>query len=167
MRTGAIVGYNFACAKLHKNGEEMKEVSPQEAHDLMQNDPDYIYLDVRSVMEFEAGHPEGAINIPLMHFAPGQGMTPNGDFPAVVEANLPKDAKLVVGCKTGGRSARACEILGQMGYTNAANVRGGFGGAVDNLGRVVEPGWSMLNLPSSADSPDESRYEALAKKADK
>ena len=145
----------------------MKEVSPQEAHDLMQSDPDYIYLDVRSVMEFEAGHPEGAINIPLMHFAPGQGMTPNEDFPAVVEANLPKSAKLVVGCKTGGRSARACDILGQMGYTDATNVRGGFGGAVDNMGRVVEPGWSMLNLPSSADSPPEARYESLAKKAGK
>ncbi|HJQ71760.1 MAG TPA: rhodanese-like domain-containing protein [Blastocatellia bacterium] len=145
----------------------MKEVSPQEAHDLMKQDPDYIYLDVRSVMEFEAGHPEGAINIPLMHFAPGQGMTPNEDFPAVVEANLPKDAKLVVGCKTGGRSARACEMLGQMGYTNAANVRGGFVGAMDNLGRVVEPGWSMQNLPTSADSSEEARYETLAKKAGK
>jgi len=145
----------------------MKEVSPQEAHELMQKDPDYIYLDVRSVMEFEAGHPEGAINIPIMHFAPGQGMTPNEDFPAVVESNLPKDAKLVVGCKTGGRSARACEILGQMGYTNAANVRGGFVGMTDNTGRMVEPGWSMLNLPSTADSPEEARYETLAKKAGK
>ena len=145
----------------------MKEVSPQEANDLIQSDPDYIYLDVRSVMEFEAGHPAGAINIPLMHFAPGQGMFPNEDFPAVVEANLPKDAKLVVGCKTGGRSARACDILGQMGYTDTRNMRGGFAGMTDNTGRLVEPGWSMLNLPSSSDSPEEARYETLAKKAGK
>jgi rhodanese-related sulfurtransferase len=145
----------------------MKEVSPQEAHDLMQSDPDYIYLDVRSVPEFEAGHPEKAINIPIMHFTPGVGMSPNQDFPAVVEANLPKDAKLVVGCKTGGRSAQACSIMSRMGYTNVANVRGGFAGAVDNFGRVVEPGWSMLDLPTSNDSDDEARYETLAAKAKK
>ena len=140
----------------------MKEISPQEAYELRENDKDYIYLDVRSIPEFEAGHPRGAINIPIMHFSPGAGMTPNQDFPAVVEANIPKDAKLAVGCKTGGRSARACEVLSQLGYTNLANVRGGFVGAMDNLGRIVEPGWSMLNLPVSTEAGDDARYESLA-----
>jgi rhodanese-related sulfurtransferase len=145
----------------------MKEVSAQEAHDLMGNDPEYIYLDVRSVQEFEAGHPDGAINIPILHFDPGFGMTPNEEFPAVVEANLPKDAKIVVGCKTGGRSARAVEIMSQMGYKDVANVRGGFVGAMDAFGRVTEPGWSMLNLPVLTGSDKESGYESLAKKAKK
>ncbi len=142
----------------------MKELSAQETYDLMQSDPEYIYLDVRSVPEFEAGHATGAINIPLMHLSPGAGMSPNQDFAAVVEAALGKDAKLVVGCKTGGRSARACEVMSQMGYTNVANVRGGFAGAMDNLGRVTEPGWSMLNLPTCTECGDEARYEALAVK---
>lgn len=145
----------------------MKDLNAQEAHDLMQSDPDYIYLDVRSVPEFEAGHPTRAINIPLMHFSPGAGMSPNADFTAVVEAALAKDAKLVVGCKTGGRSARACEMMSQMGYANVANVRGGFVGATDNLGRVTEPGWSMLNLPTCSQCEDEARYDALAAKARK
>ena len=143
----------------------MKEVTPQEAHDLMSADPGYIYLDVRSIPEFEAGHAPGAINIPLMHLAPGAGMSPNPDFAAVVEASLPKDAKLVVGCKMGGRSARACEIMSQMGYTNVANIRGGFVGAVDNFGRVIDPGWSMLNLPTCADCKDDDRYDTLAAKS--
>jgi rhodanese-related sulfurtransferase len=91
-------------------------------------------------------------------------MSPNEDFPAVVEAALPKDAKIVVGCKTGMRSARACEILGQLGYTNAANMRGGFAGMADNFGRVVEPGWSMLGLPTCSDCSDDARYETLAAK---
>jgi rhodanese-related sulfurtransferase len=145
----------------------MKEVSPQQAHDLMENDPEYIYLDVRSVPEFESGHAERAINIPIMHFAPGLGMSPNQDFPTVVEANLPKDAKIIVGCKSGGRSAQACSVMSQMGYTDVTNLRGGFVGAMDNAGRIVEPGWSMLNLPTSVDSDDEARYEALAAKAKK
>ncbi|HKA22334.1 MAG TPA: rhodanese-like domain-containing protein [Blastocatellia bacterium] len=143
----------------------MKEVSPQEAYDMMQSDPEYIYLDVRSVPEFEAGHATRAINIPLLNFVSGAGMTPNPDFAAVVEATLPKDAKLVVGCKSGGRSARACDLMSQMGYKNVANVRGGFVGAVDNAGRVTEPGWSMLNLPTCTSCVDESHYETLAAKA--
>lgn len=143
----------------------MKELSAQDAYDLMQSDPEFVYLDVRSVPEFEAGHATGAINIPILHFAPGAGMSPNEDFAAVVEAALAKDSKLVVGCKTGGRSARACEVMSQMGYTNVANVRGGFVGAMDNLGRVVEPGWSMLNLPICSNCSDDARYEVLAAKS--
>jgi len=142
----------------------MKEVSPQEASSLMQGDPEFIYLDVRSVPEFEAGHAARAINIPIMHFTPGVGMSPNPDFTSVVEATLPKDSKLVIGCKSGVRSARACEILSQMGFTNLANVRGGFVGAMDNTGRVTDPGWSMLNLPLCGECTDEARYDSLAAK---
>jgi rhodanese-related sulfurtransferase len=142
----------------------MKEVSAQEAHDLLQCDPELIYLDVRSVPEFDAGHAAGAINIPIMHFAPGAGMSPNQDFPAVVEAALAKDAKIIVGCKTGGRSARACEMMSQMGFTNVTNMRGGFGGLTDNTGRLVEPGWSTLGLPTCSSCDENATYEALAAK---
>jgi len=140
----------------------MKEVSAQEAWDLLQSDPSYIYLDVRSVEEFQAGHPKNAINIPLLHLQPGVGMTPNPDFSAVVDASLPKDARLVIGCKSGGRSARACDILSGMGYTNVANVRGGFVGAMDNAGRLIEPGWSMLDLPICSRCNADAEYETLA-----
>jgi rhodanese-related sulfurtransferase len=143
----------------------MKEVGAQEAHELLQSDPQVIYLDVRSVPEFEAGHAAGAINIPFMHFSPGAGMSPNQEFPAVVEAVLARDAKYVVGCKTGGRSARACEMMSQMGFKSVTNIRGGFGGLTDNTGRLVEPGWSTLGLPTCADCDDDARYESLAAKA--
>ena len=145
----------------------MKEVGPQEAFDLMKSDPEIIYLDVRSIPEFEAGHAKDAINIPLLHLIPGAGMQPNEDFLNVVEGNLSKDAKLVVGCKAGGRSARACELMAQRGYTDLTNMRGGFVAATDNVGRVVEPGWSMLNLPTSIEAPEEARYDSLLAKAKK
>ena len=143
----------------------MKELSAQEAYDLMQSDPEYIYLDVRSVPEFEAGHAKGAVNIPIMHITPGVGMTPNLEFASVVEAALAKDAKLLIGCKTGGRSARACEVMSQMGYGDVTNIRAGFVGAMDQNGRVVEPGWSMLNLPTCSECSDDARYDVLAAKA--
>jgi rhodanese-related sulfurtransferase len=143
----------------------MKEIGAQEAHDLLMSDPESIYLDVRSIPEFEAGHAVGAINIPLMHFSPGVGMSPNPDFPGVTEAALAKDAKIVVGCKTGGRSARACELMSQMGFTDVTNIRGGFGGLTDNTGRLVEPGWSTLGLPACSSCDDNAKYETLAAKA--
>ncbi|HKQ07308.1 MAG TPA: rhodanese-like domain-containing protein [Blastocatellia bacterium] len=145
----------------------MKEISPQEAHELMQRDPEIIYLDVRSVPEFEAGHPQGAINIPLLHFTQGLGMSPNEDFPAVVEATLPKDAKLIVGCKSGGRSANACQLMSQMGYQDVTNLRGGFGGAADRFGQIIEPGWAMLNLPVATEAAEGADYATLAARAKK
>lgn len=145
----------------------MKEISAKEAYDRMQQSPDAVYLDVRSIPEFEQGHPAGAINIPLMNLVPGMGMTPNEDFTAVVQANIPPDTELIIGCKTGGRSARACQVLQGLGYQNVTNVRTGFVGAMDNMGRVVEPGWSMLNLPLCAGCEEKSQYEYLSKKTQK
>ncbi len=142
----------------------MKDVNAQEAYEIMQKEPSVIYLDVRSVPEFEQGHPVRAMNIPIMDMIPGMGMVPNPEFTKVVEANIPKDASLLVGCRTGGRSARAVEILAQMGYQNLTNVRTGFVGAMDMAGRVVEPGWSILNLPQCTSCDDSATYKHLASK---
>jgi len=145
----------------------MKEIDPKEAHDRMQKNPDVVYLDVRSVPEFERGHASHAINIPLMHFQPGMGMFPNDDFVTVVQATLPKETSIVVGCMSGGRSAQACMLMTELGYKDVSNIRGGFGGAVDPFGRVVEAGWTQLNLPLCTKCEGDSNYEALAQKAKK
>lgn len=145
----------------------MKEVSPQEAYELMQSDPEIIYLDVRSIPEFEAGHPQGAINIPLIHLTQDLDKQPNLDFPAVVEANLPKDAKIIVGCKSGVRSANACQIMSQLGYQDITNMRAGFSGAAPMFGPVAEPGWSMVNLPVATEAAEGADYASLAAKAKK
>ncbi|MCH6560276.1 rhodanese-like domain-containing protein, partial [candidate division KSB1 bacterium] len=48
------------------------------------------------------------MNIPLLHVDMGTGqMTPNPDFLTVVQAHYPSDTHLIIGCKTGQRSARA------------------------------------------------------------
>ena len=43
----------------------MKEVTPQQAYDVLQRDPGAVYIDVRTEHEFAAGHPQGAVNIPV------------------------------------------------------------------------------------------------------
>ena len=92
-----------------------RRVSPQEARTMMEQEG-FRYVDVRSTAEFTAGHPSESYNVPVANSGPG-GMTPNPDFVAVMEASFPHDAKLVIGCMAGGRSARACAMLEQAGYT--------------------------------------------------
>ena len=137
----------------------VKRVSPAEARDLIDKQG-YVYVDVRSVPEFAAGHPTGAYNVPLMNMGPG-GMSPNPDFMTVM-ATFPKDAKLVVGCKAGGRSARAAAMLEAAGYTNVIDQRAGFEGAPDPAtGRIAEPGWRPAGLPVATSPLPDRTYEAL------
>lgn len=137
--------------------------SPAQAQELLASGEGYIYLDVRSTPEFDQGHPAGAYNVPIFHRQPA-GMSPNPDFLRVVEANFPPETKLLVGCQSGQRSLRAAEALVAAGFTCVANVRGGFGGARDQFGRVVEKGWLESGLPVEQGSPADRGYAALALK---
>jgi rhodanese-related sulfurtransferase len=140
----------------------VKRISPDEARQLMEDG--YTYLDVRSVPEYDQGHPTAAVNAPLLHMGPG-GMAPNAEFVAVVAAAFAKDAKLVIGCKSGGRSQRAAMLLEGAGFENLVEMRGGWSGEADPMGRVVEKGWSVLGLPSStAPTPGGSWEELRGKK---
>src|SRR5579863_3398498 len=140
------------------------QVEPPQAFALLKSDPDSVYLDVRTENEFAQGHPAGAINVPVVFIkGPGQ-MEVNPDFVTVVEKTLPKGKKLVIGCLSGGRSQRACEMLEQAGYVDLTNVRGGFGGARDASGQVIVTGWRDAGLPVSSELGDAS-YPALRAKA--
>jgi len=142
----------------------IQQVEPPEAHEILKKDSQAIYLDVRTEGEFAQGHPAGAVNIPVV-FIKGPGQTEdNPDFLAVAQKVLPQDRKLVVGCLSGARSQRACEILEQAGHTDLSNVRGGFGGARDASGRILVTGWRDAGLPVS-DQVGEAGYQALRKKA--
>ena len=143
----------------------LTHVDVRTAHEL-QSDDDHTYVDVRSIPEFESGHPAGARNVPLLNLDSQTGqMSPNPEFLAVMQANYPSDSKLLIGCQMGGRSAQAGRILVTAGYQNIANVMGGFGGAQDRMtGQVVE-GWADAGLPVERDAPPENGYEALRQKA--
>jgi rhodanese-related sulfurtransferase len=142
----------------------IKQSPPTEAFETLKQNPDAVYLDVRTEREFAQGHAAGAINIPVVFIkGPGQ-MQVNPEFVEVVGKVLPKSRKLVVGCQAGGRSMRACEMLEEAGYTDLTNVAGGFGGQRDQSGSLVVAGWHESGLPVSTDLGDAS-YEAQRKKA--
>jgi rhodanese-related sulfurtransferase len=143
----------------------IQSITPDAAHRLMTaTDQPHCYLDVRTVEEFEAGHPDGAINVPIAHMG-SMGMQMNPDFLRVVQAVLPPETRLVVGCMSGGRSAKACELLASAGYATLFNVDGGFGGRRDVMGQLIQKGWADLGLPVARGNPPEGSYESLRARA--
>jgi rhodanese-related sulfurtransferase len=139
-----------------------RRISPHEAHALV-TAQGYVYVDVRSVQEFEGGHPEGSYNVPFMEVGPA-GMVPNADFVAVMSRAFPREAKLVLGCMSGVRSARACAALEAAGFTTLTDQRAGWGGAKDAFNRLSEPGWSGAGLPSAAGPDAERGYAAMKRR---
>ena len=142
----------------------VKDLTPQEAHDALQKEPDCVYIDVRTVHEFCAGHPQGAVNIPVVFPDPGRGMALNQDFVKVMESHFSKEKKIIVGCQAGPRSEAAARMLVEAGYQDVSNMQGGFGGMRDPFGRVIAPGWSSLELPVSQENGAGVSYESLAAK---
>lgn len=95
----------------------MKDISFDEFYQLYQNEQ-LSLVDVREVEEFETLHLEGAQNLPLSQLAD-------------IYDQLDKDLLHYVICKSGMRSARACQFLAEQGY-DVINVQGGMT-AFENL----------------------------------
>src|SRR6202000_2657943 len=84
----------------------------------------WIYIDVRTAEEFEAGQPAGASNVPWQ-LKTGQ----NPDFLRVMKAAFADDAKIILGCKGGNRSLKAAQALAAAGFTRVVDQRAGWDGA--------------------------------------
>ena len=124
----------------------------------------FTYVDVRTPEEFEAGHPPGAVNVPIALAAPG-GMAPNPQFGRVMTAVFAKDAPLLLGCKAGGRSMRAASELLAAGFTNLLELRPGWDGARNPFGRITEPGWSRASMPVEVGQPEGQSWDDVRRKA--
>jgi len=147
---------------------EISELAPGEAYATMVQHPEVIYLDVRTEEEFEAGHPEGAINVPVGAPNPAQQRFDlNPDFVDVVRASVPEHTPVIVGCRAGPRAEMAANLLTQSGYPKVRWVLGGFHGMTDAMGNILAPGWLDLGLPASRDAGEGVGYRSLRKKAGK
>ncbi len=139
-----------------------KEIAPAEAHRLLTSGEVGAYIDVRSVEEYAAGHPEGAFNVTVALPDPASGqMVLNDEFLAVVEGNFERTDPIVVGCQMGGRSAKAAQMLTEAGFEKVHNMRGGFGGARDAAGQVIEPGWQSCGYPVQTGAPEGRCYDSM------
>jgi rhodanese-related sulfurtransferase len=136
-------------------------ISAQEALDKINEG--YTYVDVRTEEEFAEVHPAGSLNVPWQ-VKGAAGLEPNADFVSVMEKLFPKDARLVLGCRSGNRSLKAANQLVTLGYTNVIDQRAGMIGVKGSFGEMVEQGWTGLGLPTDTGAPEGRSYTDLKKK---
>ena len=90
-----------------------KEISYKNLNDFMKNKIVYL-IDVRSGQEYEEGHLNGAINIPLFNIEKEIGNVVRN-----------KNDIIILYCSSGNRSKEAKKILENMGYQEVYNLKGG------------------------------------------
>jgi len=108
-------------------GRAVKEVSPQQAVQLMNRDGAAI-LDVRDPKDFQAGHIVGAINIP-------EAKIPE----RLRELEAAREKPLLLYCSTGMVSGRAGSLLKKSGFGRLYSLRGGISA------------WRQENFPVARD----------------
>ena len=110
------------CASPSVQENSYRQIGMDEAIELMENESDYIILDVRTEAEFSEKRIPGAINVP------------NESIGADEIAELPdKEQLILVYCRSGNRSKQASEKLVKLGYTNIVE----FGGINDWPGETI------------------------------
>ena len=110
-----------SCVSNGGSANSYRQISMDEAAQMMKNESGYIILDVRRPDEYAEGHIPGAINLP------------NEDIGTAEIPKLPDKAQLIlVYCRSGRRSKEASEKLVKLGYTNIVE----FGGILDWKGEI-------------------------------
>ena len=99
-----------------------RQVTTEEAVNIMQTEENYVILDVRTAQEFASGHIPGAVLLPNETIG-------TEDIPLLPD----KDQLILVYCRSGNRSKQAAEKLAQLGYTNIVE----FGGINSWTGAIV------------------------------
>lgn len=143
-----------------------QEIDPRAAKALLDGGNGVIYLDVRSQREFAGSHVPGALNIPLYDLDAEGRLAPNHDFARVLSAIVPRDVTVIVGCKSGQRSALAAEYMLQSGWQKVSNLQGGIHGMRNMFGQVSQPGWLESGLPVTTTPKAGCTYPELRARAD-
>ncbi len=99
----ALAAGAYFIMQMDSGKSDYGNVDVGEARDLIAEKAGLVILDVRTVSEFESGHLEGAINIPV-------------EVLSSHLSGLNQNDELLVYCRTGNRSTTAVGILRESGY---------------------------------------------------
>ena len=93
--------------------DNSRKIIPEIARQIMEEYPDYVLLDVRSLEEYAWAYIEGATLIPIELLE------------KEIETRIPdKDTIILTYCHVGVRSAQAAAILYNMGYNKTFDIGG-------------------------------------------
>jgi rhodanese-related sulfurtransferase len=132
-----------------------KPLSPEQAYQLLQDDPQALLVDIRSTMEFLfVGHPTGAVHVPWID---EPEWTVNPHFLTEIRKRLLGGAvcsadegcaPVVLICRSGKRSLEAGRALLEAGLPQVFHVDEGFEGELDeHHHRSTRGGWRFRGLP--------------------
>ncbi len=132
-------------------------VTAKEAYEKWQAEPDKVkIIDVRTPEEYLfVGHPPMAWKIPVAdqsyEWDPEKQqypMKPLMDFIDRVQTLAKPDETILVTCRSGGRSAIACNFLARAGFTNVYNIIDGMeGDGNGDSDSVPQGGWKNSGCP--------------------
>lgn len=109
------------CTQPQEQSPSYRQITMEEAAELMAKEGGYVILDVRTVEEYRERHIPNAVNLPNEEIGTEQiDLLPN------------KDQLILVYCRSGRRSKEASEKLVKLGYTNVVE----FGGILDWKGEA-------------------------------
>ena len=111
------------CTSNTQQERSYRQISMTEAITMMEQESNYIILDVRTPEEFASGHIPKAINIP-------NEVIGTSEIPKLPD----KDQLILVYCRSGNRSKQASEKLVALDYTNIVE----FGGINSWTGDIVK-----------------------------
>ena len=95
--------------------KEIREVTVQDAKELLENNGKFVLLDVREKDEYREGHLERAVSLP------------RGFLEIKVETTVPeKSTPIIAYCAGGVRSLLAAKALREMGYRDVVSMSGGY-----------------------------------------
>ena len=120
-----IAAENPSTSASAKDTKGFKNVGVEE-FDRLRADGKAVVLDVRTAEEFKQGHIPGAVNLDV-----------NGSDFRQKAAKLDPKKTYLVHCAAGRRSAKACNILAPLQFTNLYNLEEGFG-AWEKAGKPVK-----------------------------
>ncbi len=133
----------------------LEQISPKDAHELIQQESKVVFVDVRSSMEYLfIGHPVGAVNIPWID-EPDWEINPHfvRDIRKLILGGVicnedRQCTPIVLICRSGKRSAEAGQLLVQQHFNRVYNIDTGFEGDLDeHHHRSSLGGWRHDGLP--------------------
>ena len=127
----------------------MEHLEPKQAYAFLRENPDAIFVDCRSEMEYMfVGHPVGAMMVPW-YDGPDWELNPHfvGQVKKIAGQNF-GERPIVLICRSGHRSVDAGLALEKAGFTQVYNVKDGFEGPLDDRHhRGTRSGWRFEGLP--------------------
>lgn len=120
-----------ACSNIYENGGDLaadtkpyiEEITVDDLNLKIENQEDFLLLDVRQPAEYKKSNIPGSILIPrgMIEFKIGNDAFWEEEFLYTPE----KNAEIILYCKKGDRGILATKVLSELGFTNVKNLSGG------------------------------------------